>query len=62
MGDVADAVSELNQSNSYSAITAHGASVAGGLFSDLGDFCGDGDQFFDAGTQGIAVFDGSGEQ
>jgi hypothetical protein len=65
LGDVADAVSELNQSYSYAAITAHGASVAGGAFLDAGDFCdlgGDGDQFAEFCVQGIGMAEGAGEQ
>jgi hypothetical protein len=39
LGDVADAFSEIDQSYSYSGITAHSASTAGSAFLDLNDFC-----------------------
>lgn len=39
LADVADAVSEVNQSYSYSGVIAHSASTAGGLFIDLSDYC-----------------------
>jgi Flp pilus assembly pilin Flp len=39
LADVADAVSEVDQSYSWGAITAHCASTAGSEFVDLPDFC-----------------------
>ena len=39
LADVADAVSEVDQSYSYGQITAHCASTAGTLFTDEQDFC-----------------------
>lgn len=39
LGDVADAISEVDQSYSYAGITAHSASTAGSAFLDLNDFC-----------------------
>jgi hypothetical protein len=39
LADVADAVSEIDQSYSWGAITAHCASTAGSEFIDLPDFC-----------------------
>jgi Flp pilus assembly pilin Flp len=49
LADVADAVSEVNQSYSYSGITGHSSSVSGSVFADLEDYCenalGASDQF-----------------
>jgi len=39
LGDVADAVSEVDQSYAYSAVTAHASSTAGVNFADANDFC-----------------------
>lgn len=39
LADVADAISEINQSYSWSGVTAHAASTAGSVFQDLNDFC-----------------------
>ena len=39
LADVADAVSELDQSYAFSAITASVGSVAGSTFADAPDFC-----------------------
>ena len=39
LGDVADAISEIDQSYSYSGITSHSASTAGTYFEDLHDYC-----------------------
>lgn len=39
LADVADAVSEIDQSYSWGAITAHCASTAGSEFVDVPDFC-----------------------
>lgn len=41
LGDVAQAISEINQSYSWSAVTGHTSSVAGTAFDDLLDFCDD---------------------
>jgi Flp pilus assembly pilin Flp len=53
LGDVADAISEVDQSFSWGNITAHCASVAGSVFSDLTDFC-------DANTPGSQGDDATG--
>ena len=37
--DVADAISTLNQTYSYSGLTGHSSSTAGTIFSDVLDFC-----------------------
>ena len=39
LADVADAISEIDQSYSYGAITAHCAATAGTEFTDNADFC-----------------------
>jgi Flp pilus assembly pilin Flp len=39
LGDVAAAVSEINQSYSFSGVTGHSSSTAGSSFLDLNDFC-----------------------
>ncbi len=39
LGDVADMVSEIDQSYSYSSITAHTSSTAGSHFNDTRDNC-----------------------
>ena len=39
LGDVADAISEVNQSYSISGVTAHASSTSGVSFLDLNDFC-----------------------
>ena len=39
LGDVADAVSEFDQSYSISAVTAHASSTSGAIFADGEDFC-----------------------
>jgi Flp pilus assembly pilin Flp len=39
LADVGDAVSEINQSYSFSGVTAHSASTAGSVFVDLSDYC-----------------------
>ncbi|GIX03945.1 MAG: hypothetical protein KatS3mg113_0951 [Planctomycetaceae bacterium] len=46
--DVAAGITAINQSFSWSAITAHSGSVAGSLFEDLDDFC---DEDLDQGSQ-----------
>ncbi|GIX03944.1 MAG: hypothetical protein KatS3mg113_0950 [Planctomycetaceae bacterium] len=53
LADVADALSVVNQSFSWSAVTAHSSSVAGSVFDDAADFCDtatDGAQGLGAGT------------
>ena len=39
LGDVADAISEINQSYSFSSITGHHSSTAGSFFNDTEDEC-----------------------
>ena len=39
LADVAAAISDINQSYSWSAVTGHTSSVAGTLFDDTIDFC-----------------------
>lgn len=39
IADVADAISEVNQSYSYSGVTSHTGSTAGSVFTDTEDFC-----------------------
>ena len=39
LADVGDAFSEINQSYSFSGVTAHSASTAGSGFNDLSDYC-----------------------
>ena len=39
LADVADAVSEIDQSYFYTAITGHSSSTAGSIFADKSDFC-----------------------
>lgn len=59
LGDVADAISEIDQSYSYSGVTSHSASTAGTAFNDEFDFCElealGADQQNAAGTQCIVV-------
>jgi hypothetical protein len=37
--DLAEAISNINQSYSFSAVTGHSSSTAGSLFDDNTDFC-----------------------
>ena len=66
LADVADAVSELDQSFSFAAITASVGSVAGSVFNDQPDFCeqtGAGaDQNGAAGTQCLSIIPQSTEE
>lgn len=39
LGDVAAAISQINQSYTWSAVTGHTSSVAGTIFDDTADFC-----------------------
>lgn len=39
LADVADAISEIDQSYSYSGVTGHASSTAGSIFNDTHDFC-----------------------
>jgi hypothetical protein len=60
LADVADAISEVSQSYSFSEVTAHASSTAGSVFNDQNDFCeADGavtaDQNGDAGTQCLVI-------
>lgn len=60
LADVADAISEVNQSYSWSGVTAHAASTAGSVFVDLTDFCDAGvTQAGDAGTQCLVIATGA---
>ena len=59
LADIADAISELDQSFSFAAVTATVGSVAGSVFIDAADFCeqtGAGaDQNGAAGTQCLVI-------
>ena len=50
LGDVADAISEFDQSYSISAVTAHASSTSGALFDDINDFCEAGGNVSDQST------------
>ncbi|EDL56998.1 hypothetical protein PM8797T_00594 [Gimesia maris DSM 8797] len=39
LGDLALAISNINQSYSFSGVTGHTSSTAGSVFADLTDFC-----------------------
>ena len=39
LGDVADAISEIDQSYSYSGVVGHASSTSGTIFNDTHDFC-----------------------
>ncbi len=39
LADVAQAIANIDQSYSYSAVTGHAASTGGAVFQDLSDFC-----------------------
>lgn len=39
IADVADAISEIDQSYSYTGVTSHTGSTAGSIFTDTEDFC-----------------------
>jgi len=39
LADVADAISEFDQSYSFTGITGHAASTSGTIFNDTHDFC-----------------------
>ena len=39
LADVAQAINNLNQSYSFSAVTGHASSVAGSIYDDNTDFC-----------------------
>ncbi|MDP7019653.1 MAG: hypothetical protein QGG36_27905 [Pirellulaceae bacterium] len=41
LADVADAISEINQSYSFTGVTGHTATTAGSVYQDLEDFCDD---------------------
>jgi hypothetical protein len=61
LADVADAISEVNQSYSYSGVTSHSASTAGSGFNDTNDFCEseagglDGDQITSSEPQCVEI-------
>lgn len=68
LGDVADAISEINNSYSFSGVSAHAGSTAGTVFSDENDFC-EADTGADQNggatptpPQCLAIIDGEGEQ
>ncbi len=52
LADVADAVSEIDQSYSFSGITGHSSSTAGSVYVDLSDFCDDNTANQDSSTGG----------
>lgn len=39
LADTADAINQINQSYSFTAVTGHSSSVAGTIFVDAEDFC-----------------------
>ena len=49
LADTADAINQINQSYSFTAVTGHSSSVAGTVFADAEDFC---DNAAGAGAQG----------
>jgi Flp pilus assembly pilin Flp len=51
LADVAQAIANLDQSYSFSAVDGHGAATSGSLFVDLEDFC-DATTDVDVGTSG----------
>jgi hypothetical protein len=53
LADSAESINNINQSYSYSSVTAHSSSVAGSLFTDAEDFC-------ESGTDGAQTSAGSG--
>lgn len=54
LGDLALAISNINQSYSFSGVTGHTSSTAGSVFADLTDFC---DPITDgAGTEPACIF------
>ena len=56
LADVAAAISDINQSYSWSAVTGHTSSVAGTMFDDTTDFCDeDGDGATDAAAHCIVL-------
>jgi Flp pilus assembly pilin Flp len=59
LADLADAISEVDQSYSFGAITAHASSTSGTLFDDATDFCeataSGADQNGGAGTQCLVI-------
>lgn len=55
LADVADAVSEINQSYSFGGVTAHASSTAGSMYADLSDFCDTQNE----GAQGITGTNGT---
>lgn len=50
LADVAQAISNLNQSYSFSGVTGHHAFTGGGAFGDQADFCDTEDSMSDAGN------------
>jgi len=66
LADVADALSEISQSYSFSGITGHSSSTSGSMFADQNDFCeGDAaaqDQTAGALPQCLVITAGASEQ
>lgn len=57
LADTADAINQINQSYSFTAVTGHSSSVSGTVFADVEDFCDN-----SAGTTGSqGANDGSGQ-
>jgi len=50
LADVAQAISNFNQSFSFSGVTGHHAFTAGGAFGDQADFCDTNDNYSDKGN------------
>lgn len=42
LADTADAINQINQSYSFTAVTGHSSSVSGTTFTDVEDFCDNG--------------------
>jgi Flp pilus assembly pilin Flp len=56
LADVADAISEIDQSFSFGGITAHCGSTAGSEFFDVADYCDDtGDEGEQGNGNGVCV-------
>lgn len=58
LADVADAISELDQSYNYGGVIAHSSTTHGSVFVDQADFCENGlgsDQNGNAGTQCLVI-------
>ena len=55
LGDVAAAISQFNQSYSWSAVTGHTSSVAGTYFDDTADFCDAADEVQAEGFEPVCI-------